>query len=222
MELRISETGIRDDDLITSSSTGKQNKGAVIKIRGFYPPNKDRVNKLKEIELRDQLNIIPFFRPMSVKERKQWLLDHSTSVSDVYLDDVGVSLKFIQLGHKNFFTKQLGTDGVDKLIQGNPDDPEGYWPIDQVYNMFPKKPGSRARKTTLIFRPGNWSILVENLTVSKYTGYYIDLTEHYYGEGTIEASEKNEGKRIYEFPLPDNLISSIAIVVDDIRLSDSA
>jgi hypothetical protein len=51
MELRISETGIRDDDLITSSSTGKQNKGAVIKIRGFYPPNKDRVNKLKEIEL---------------------------------------------------------------------------------------------------------------------------------------------------------------------------
>lgn len=48
------------------------------------------------------------------------------------------------------------------------------------YKLIPKKLGSKAKKHTLIFRPGNWVILPiknENTKIKKYSGFIIDTID---------------------------------------------
>ena len=216
MELRISQTGIRSGEIITSSPSGKQNKGAVMEIRGFYPPDISRVNKTDMIDFRDSFNTIPFFSNMNPNQRKEWLINNGSQDKDVYLEDTDVWVKFVKIGNKNFFTKSLGQDNVDILLRGNPND-EGFWPIRQVYEMFPRKPGSRARKTTLIFRPSNWSLMIPKRLVNSYTGLYINLNQNTLKSGTIKTPV---GGKIYSFDLESDAkryLPKLGVIITDIR-----
>ena len=225
MDLRISETGIRSGDFIAASPSGKQNKGTVMQIRGQYPADRNRVRNLDPITLRDVFNVIPFFTPMDPAQRLTWLLDNGTDVSKLYLDDTDVWVKFVKIGAKNFFHKSLGQEGVNKLLQGNPRDPEGFWSIHDVYDMFPRKPGSRAAKTTLIFRPANWSLMIPERLVNTYTGLYIVLNiglnivlnNNQLGSGTIQAPP---GGKIYSFDLESKAkqyLPKLGIVITENR-----
>lgn len=166
MDLRVSQTGVRSYEFIAVSPSGKQNKGTVIQIRGSYPPEIARVKQLDPISIRDTFNTIPFFSNMNTNQRLDWLIKNGTNIADLYLDDTDIWLKFIKIGDKNFFHKALGIDGVNQLLKPNPNDLEGFWSIKDVYNMFPRKPGSRAKKTTLIFRPSNWSLMIPERVVN--------------------------------------------------------
>lgn len=217
MDLRISETGIRPGELIAASPSGKQNRGTVMEVRGFYSPDINRVNKLDPITLRDVFNVIPFFTGMQPAERLEWLKEHATPNKDLYLDDTDIQVKFVKIGGKNFFSKALGQDGVNILLRGNPKDPEGFWPIKEVYEMFPRKPGSRARKTTLIFRPSNWSLMIPERLVNTYTGIYIVLNTNQLASGTINSPP---GGKIYSFELESTLkaqLPKLGIVVTESR-----
>ena len=228
MDLRISETGIRSGEFIAASPSGKQNKGTVIQIRGLYPADRVRVRKIDPITLRDVFNGIPFFSTMTPSQRSQWLIENGTDEPKLYLEDTDVWIKFVKIGSKNFFHKSLGPDGVNILLQGNPDDPEGFWPIQTVYNMFPRKPGSRARKTTLIFRPANWSLMIPERLVNTYTGLYIILNTNQLGSGTIKIGDNNNNSdnnnnnisKIYSFDLESkakNYVPKLGIALGEIR-----
>jgi superfamily II DNA or RNA helicase len=173
-ELRISQTGVRDGETIQGDKI--QTKGIVLKIKGAYPPSRPWVDTLEENVLRDYFNNIPFFADMSSKERLDWLQTHSTPDNDLYLEDVPkLKVKFVNIGDTNFLTETLASDVVDRLLAGNPDDDEGYWDISTVYELFPRKPGSKARKTTLIFRPSNWTLLNVTKLSRNYEGVYMDV-----------------------------------------------
>lgn len=207
MDLRVNQTGIRNGEFITSSPSGKQNKGMVMQIRGLYPPDIQEVKKLNFVTLRDVFNVIPFFTNMSAEDRKEWLIDNSIDMRKVYLEDVELWVKIVKIGSNNFLTKTLDKDIIDGLLRGNSDDPEGYWRLTDVYNLFPRKPGSKARKTTLVFRPSNWSLMIPKTSVSKYTGMYIDLDDGILSSGTIETGTIETGpigtgpKKIYKIEL---------------------
>lgn len=217
MDLRISQTGVRSGEFIAASPSGTQNKGTVIQIRGTYPPEISRVRTLDPIILRDSFNIIPFFAGMSPQQRLEWLINNGTDTPDLYLDDTDIWVKFVRIGDKNFFHKSLGIDGVNLLLQGNPNDPEGFWSIHDVYNMFPRKPGSRANKTTLIFRPSNWSLMIPERSVNTYTGVYILLNANQLASGTIQTPP---GGKIYSFDLESNAkqyLAKLGIVITQSR-----
>jgi hypothetical protein len=130
MELFISNVGIRDYEYITSSSKASQNKGSVLEIKGFYPPNIDRVNELDETFIRDQINQIDFFSSLSQLSKKEWLINNSTTLPDLYLEDIpNLKIKFIKLSGK-FFTEVFSVDLIEKLIIGDPNDSEGFWDIN--------------------------------------------------------------------------------------------
>lgn len=177
-------TGIRDGEFITSSPSAIQNKGSIIQVRGFYPPSKQGVSNIDPVLLRDAFNRLDFFANMTYEQRQKWLIDNSTHNNDLYLEDVPISIKFIKIGG-SFFTKSLTPDQLSMLLKGNPNDPEGYWPIREVYNMFPRKPNSKAKHHTLIFRPNNWSLMFNENSVNNYEGLYIDLDTITINNGSI-------------------------------------
>jgi hypothetical protein len=103
------------------------------------------------------------------------------------MEDVpGLKLKFIKISG-TFMLSALTQEQIDMLLKGNPNDPQGYWPIETVYNMFPRKPGSRARKHTLIFRPNNWSLTTSDSgsKASSYSGIYFHLENGILYNGSI-------------------------------------
>jgi hypothetical protein len=188
--LRIFHTGVRDGEFITSSSGATQNKGTVMQIRGLYPPSVKAVNDLDEITLRDTFNQFSFFSEMSSDERLEWLTENAVSKSDLYMDDVKLELRFVKIGGK-FFTTKLDQEQLDTLLRGNPNDPDRYWPIREVYDMFPSKAGSKGvrGKHTLIFRPNNWSLMAGEVAVASFDGLHYNLDTFELKTGPIDRPQ---------------------------------
>lgn len=225
MDLRINQTGVRSNELITSNGKSKQNKGAVIEVRGLYPPSKIFVNQLDPATIRDEFNVIPFFTNMSPGERKTWLLENASDNKDLYINDIpGISFKFVKIEkpaepqkskNKDTLYVKLGEDTVNTLLRGNPADPEGFWPVNEVMAMFPRKPGSRTKlsRTTLMFRPSMWSLMIPKRLAKQYTGVYIGLNTGVIGSGTISSPP---GGKIYSFEFESkvkNYLPKLGIVV---------
>jgi hypothetical protein len=214
MTTRISQTGIRSGEFITSSATATQNKGTIMQIRGWYPPSRSWLESLTTLTLRDEYNQFPFFAPMSAEQRLTWLQDHATENPDLYMEDVPeLAIKFVTISGK-FFTEALTAEQISQLQRGNPNDPEGFWPIQTVYQMFPRKPGSKARKHTLIFRPNNWRLMPGEVVTSDYTGPYINLDTLSIQQGHIS---KPKGGFMREFKFESSPDFTLAIVTSQVR-----
>lgn len=211
MDLRVDATGIRNYEIIKASPSGKQCQGSIMQIRGQFPTNSHKVKDLSPTDLRDKLNLVPFFKTLSVEDRKKWLQDN-TAEQELYLEDVELYVKFINIGGK-FFENSLKKEDIEMLLEGNPDDAEGFWDIKDVYNLIPRKPNSKAFRHTLIFRPGNWVLDVDeskNFTNS-YNGVYITLNPPTLNDG---YSENKTFVYKCESDVKD-LVSTIGIVTDN-------
>lgn len=203
--LRISQTGIRDGELITSSSSGKnQCGGALIRVHGYYPPSSEQVDALTYVQLRDALSQYPFFEPMSVEERKAWL-EENAKPGEIYLNEVdNIYIEFVKFSGK-FFYEKLTQDQIDMLIAGNSDHPKGWWNIKTVYHMIPAPGAVKGKRHTLIFRPSNWMVTSAAEPCKKeYTGRYIDMEKRSVHAGTVK------NKSAYVIELSDK--SSLACV----------
>lgn len=192
MEFRINEIGIRSGERITASSTGTQCRGSELIVRSknpiVYPPSRVSVQAIDLTRIRDGLNTIDFFSKMSSESRSQWLDLHSQDNDDLYLSDIkDVEVKIISFNGK-YVRECLSDDMISSLIRGNPGDPEGFWPLDYIYNLFPRKT-SRARRHTLIFRPNNWIVKPKESLVRTYEGLYFTLSSGAIGMGKISGDK---------------------------------
>ncbi|CAH6419459.1 DEAD/DEAH box RNA helicase [uncultured virus] len=215
MALRIFSTGIRSGETITSSPSGKQNQGTEMVVRGFYPPSQKALDEMDPITLRDSFNSLAFFANKSVLERRQWLQEHATQNKDLYLEDTDIAVRFNKIGG-SFFTTALSQETLSMLQKGNPDDPEGYWPIKTVFALFPRKPGSKARKPTLIFRPNNWMVKEAAPVASAFEGMYFDLDTLELKGGSI-AKPKNGYLKVFTTEQRKDLIAQYAVVSSTVR-----
>lgn len=80
-----------------------------------------------------------------------------------------MDVRFISIGG-DFFTQQLSAETIQELLKGD------YWPIRKVYELFPKRAGSRAKKHTLIFRPSNWTLQPLEKNQLNFDGFWLDLS----------------------------------------------
>ena len=190
MSLRITATGIRDGEFI--EGLGKQCVGTVMQIRGDYPSSLPWVAQLDTNTLRDEFNNYGFFAKIpTVEGRLDALKANSTDKDDLYMEDCpNLQIKFVKIGGE-FFKKSLSAEELEMLLKGNPKDPDGYWLLKDVYNMFPRKPNSKARKHTLIFRPNNWKLMASvNTEVNTFTGLYVTMDAPNIVIGTVTKPEK--------------------------------
>lgn len=175
IDLVINQTGIRSGDVISGAPGKKQSQGVVMEVIGNYPPGKNEVESLSSSDIRDKLNIIPFFEPMNNNERKGWLLQNSVDLKDLYMNDTDIYVKFLKIDGNNFFYEALTAEQIAQLISGNPNREDGSWNIKEVYDMFPGKPGTKPNRRTLVFRPNNWRLLVIRDDIDQFEGIYFDL-----------------------------------------------
>lgn len=166
------QTGLRSGERVGAAPDATQNRGTVMDVRfppgGYYPPSRQAIENLDLVTLRDRFRDIQFFSTMNVEERRNWLISHATDKTHLYLEDVEMEVRFISISG-DFFTQQLSPETITDLLNGQ------YWSIRKVYELFPRRPGSRARKHTLIFRPSNWIVLPFESTLSSFQGLWLDL-----------------------------------------------
>ncbi|MCJ7636211.1 MAG: hypothetical protein MUO21_01840, partial [Nitrososphaeraceae archaeon] len=229
MALRISETGIRSGEIIVGAPTSKQCRGTIMIVRGFYPPLKLSIDNLSSETIRDKFNNYEFFRSLSQVDRLTWLNDNAHSNPDLYIDDVsGLYIKFLNISG-DFMLKALTQEQITMLLLGNPNDPDGFWLLSDVYNIFPRKPNSKARRHTLIFRPNNWC-LAENRRVdlTPYTGLAINLEDGKLISGTFNndiivinsklAILSNKEATVLTYNYLEGLCRELGLDIDTMRL----
>jgi hypothetical protein len=174
VNLPVRFTGIRTGDLISTTPGQKQNKGTIILIKGEYPASKPAIESYNDQTLLESIRHIKTLKNYSDDIKLQIVKTNLTNNDDLYLQDVDLKIKFIKIDGPGFRDK-LSEDQINKLLLDNPNDPDGYYLIKDVYNMIPRKPGSKAHRHTLIFRPNLWSILIQDEIKTEFTGLCIDL-----------------------------------------------
>jgi hypothetical protein len=183
-DLRINSIGVRSEEYVTSSPSGKQNAGTIMQIRVpgeklAYPAARSRIPD--PVVIRDALNRFAFFSNLSYDERTAYIESIAVDSDDIYLQEIpGLEVRFHKISG-TFFASSLSADQITELIKA------GWLKIKDVYQMFPRKPGSKAARHTLIFRPSNWSVMPEPRR-TKFFGTWVDGTIIGYGphDGAVD------------------------------------
>lgn len=122
-----------------------------------------------------------------------WFRDpmHATESKDLYLEDADLRVRFLAI--ENAFTrKAIGDEAITCLMQGE-------HRLKDVVDLFPRRPGSKARKVTLIFRSSLWRNVPSNQRQSDFTGIIINIDDmtmtqgHTLNLGILHVAELSPG-----------------------------
>lgn len=155
-EWSVALTGAFPDDTLTA--TRGCSKGCLLQVhtedeKQFVAPQGREVHALHQHPslwrlYLERLASIPFFAELNNAARETWLLRHADPKESSIGEQRGVRLEFQQLGG-DFVTK-LDEAQQAQLMDGQPRS------STEVEDMFPRKPGSLARKVTLVLHKTRW------------------------------------------------------------------
>lgn len=191
-------SGVHNNEYVTGITSAKTNNniGTTFQIKFtdidiFYPIKTD----LSELWIRDNVN--GFLKTLNYEERLEWLRLNQVGIEDDYLSDHNAQVRFISLG--GVFGNLSDKIKINEWMN-----------LEDVYNMFPRKPGSKAKKHTLIFRPGIWSV-IDNEITQKCDEYYDLISCDFVNKQTrsrmcvIKVKDKIIGvcddEPMYEYPI---------------------
>ncbi len=183
-------TGARVGDIIVGKSNAS--RGAIMRIhdRPVYPQTKSvaRVASYPDLWAHYMVKLggVPFFAGMTVEEREHWITINQDP-SDISIGEAGERVELLQPGTSDFVNK-LAEEDLELLLNGNPDDKDGFWTSEEIEAMFPAKPGSKARKHTLIMFRGMWRLATDHKVVKDFDKMTIDVDQGIAMDGS-ETSE---------------------------------
>lgn len=169
----VSLTGARPGDLLMGKSAAS--KGAVIRILK-YPIYPKVISISKIIQFPDvwdrfiiKLGSLPFYVDMTPEQRSNWIKVNQDPVSNS-IGEGSERIEFLQPGTSDF-SKKLEPKDIEYLLTH-----KKAWKASEIESLFPGKPGSKARKSTLILHYGMWSLSNDYKIVDKHAGTTIDVT----------------------------------------------
>ena len=169
-KMSVALTGARAGDVLNGASKGS--KGALIKIHDYdVPPMRralDAVRAYPDLwqQFLNRLSSIPYFSDMSQSKREIWLLINEAT-NENSIGQEGSRIEVLQPGIGDLSTK-LSEEQVNLLINGNTYSEDGYWSYKEIEKMIPGKPGSQARRHTLILIRSFWKITTDYKIVQKF------------------------------------------------------
>ena len=188
-------TGARPGEIVMGIKT--QSKDAVIKIhQKIIPPWKrelDHIRAFPDMWRRfiNKLASIDFFGELSNKEREDWLVENQNE-EKTYMDEIpGVEFEVLQLGKSDMRTK-LSEEDIDFLLSG-----ESIL-ASEVRAMFPRKPGSKAKRTTLMFRRSIWKVTVTHRETQTFDGPLFNVKDGVITDGGKALASRGETIYIFE------------------------
>ena len=168
-KMSVALTGARVGDVLSGASKGS--KGAILKIHAHdIPPTRrvlDGVRSYPDLwhQFLTKLSAIPYFTEMSLRGREIWLLVNEAS-NDNSIGEEGSRIEVLQPGVGDLSSK-LNEEQMNNLINGNPYSEDGYWSYKEIENMIPGKPGTKARRHTLILIRSFWRITTSYKVLEK-------------------------------------------------------
>ena len=203
LDIPIYLSGARNYDYLIGTS--KANKGTIIQVKGYYPPNKNEINQNNIYPIYNKLTLLPYFGDKNYEQILYELYNNSTPNNDLYLHECNIEIKFIKIGGYGFL-KKLSQDQINYLLSSNEND--GFRPIKDVYNMIPpNKPNSRATRHTLIFRPSIWSIMLKCKQVNYANGLCINSDDG----NIISNITASPGYTIYDINMSSELSNILKV-----------
>ena len=169
-------TGARSNDVLRGTSVLV--RGAVIRIHsGQVYPEQKKLDMLRHFpdlwkKFILKLGSLPFFENMTNEEREKWMFIEEDSYHNEVIVGDNCLVEFLQPGN---ITSKLTEKSVSILMQGNPKHPKGWWTGSEIEGFFPRKPGSKARKHTLVMIRSFWGIGTDYKVVKKFSGTTISL-----------------------------------------------
>ena len=195
-KLAVSLTGARAGDVLVGASKGT--KGAVMRIYDRdVPPQRRTLDGIRMYpDLWDafiiKLGALPFFVKMSKTQREIWLEIHEAS-NENSIGQEGTRLQIIQPGVGDL-NQKLSEQQLDNLINGNPYSEDGFWSYKEIENMIERKPGSQARRHTLILIRSFWKVAIDYQVVEEFKGLTVDIER---GEVYPKANILGKGEEIF-------------------------
>jgi hypothetical protein len=197
----VSLTGARAGDTLVGTSN--VSRGAVIKIHyEDVLPNCETVNPLRAhknifSQALEKMKVFQPFMNMKKEEIDQWFQKNSNP-RKAFLGEDGdkIRIELIQPGESNF-AKLLSKEDLEKLLSGES------FTLKEIEEMFPRKPGSKARHPTLMFIKHWWKVLIDYKMCDTYDGLCINLST-----GKIVNGFKGEKKKK-------------VITIEDVKVSEN-
>jgi superfamily II DNA or RNA helicase len=191
--MSVAVTGARAGDIIIGASKGTN--GAVLKLHTKdVPPEKNRLDSIRAYpELWERflikLGSVPYFSKMTPLSREVWLAMNEAS-NEKSIGGEGSRIELVQPGTSNF-AEVLSEEDLDLLMQGNPESDDGYWSYTDIENMFPRKPGSKATRHTLVLIRSFWKIAVDYEIATSFEGITVNIQK---GKvyGSVKAADTQE------------------------------
>ena len=185
-------TGTRDGDIIV----GVRDKTAktLIKVHGdpIRPKGKElgalRQHPTVWRQFLAKLAGVPFFAPMSPDQRAKWISDNEAPGEGFIGDDSeNFWVELLQPGDGALVADDVDPGELERLMEGNPDHPQGWWRPSDIAAIIPAKPGSRGLRGqhTLFWLKGWWKLASDYKTVPSFSGLVFDVQN---GEALSGAS----------------------------------
>lgn len=193
-KMSVALTGARVGDILSGASKGTN--GGLLKIHDHdVPPMRRSLDSIRAYpdlwnHFITRLASIPFFTGMSKSQREVWLLINEAD-NENSIGQEGSRLEVLQPGSGDLSTK-LSDEQLNTLINGNPYSEDGYWSYKEIENMIPGKPGTRARRHTLILIRSFWSI-----TTSYKVVYKLDRPTIMVQEGIMNKTGATSSEEIF-------------------------
>ena len=188
--MHVNATGARPGEMIIG--VHNISRDALIRVAaGIISPSKrdlDLVRMFPDlwILLLNKLGALDFFHEMTHLQREEWLYTHQRDGDYDLAEIPHVFIEILEVGKSTFRTIEEET--LTHLLSGNPDREDRAWPIMYVRDQFPHKPGSKARRHTLIFFPHFWKISSTFKQATSFTGPVYHMKEKKMTSGAKHAS----------------------------------
>lgn len=186
--MSIGVTGARAGD--TVSGITDLSKGGLIKIaEGTVAPSRDDLDNIRmfpelwEVFI-NKLGVIDFFKEMSIFEREIWLASNERE-GEYDFADCKVFIEVMDVGKSSFLT--IEQDALAEILAGNREREDRAWDALAVRERFPRKPGSKARRATLVFYLHRWKLVVSHYHTTKFSGPVY--TTHMVAGSTLKGEE---------------------------------
>jgi len=180
----LSVTGIRVGD--TAIGVSKASKKATIKIHeedvGPYEKDLDALRQFPDLweMFLNKLSMFEYFSNMTRTEKELYLALREVQ-QDIAIGESKERLEIIQFGDSDFNRKL--DDESREILLSNPN-----LTAEEIYQYFPRKPGSRARRHTLILLKSFWQLVSDYIYSDNFNGLVFDLM-------TGEARENSDDTR---------------------------
>lgn len=175
-------TGIREGELL--EGVGKQTKGArmILHKKGaaagtlLFPPYLSVLDSFVEKKGNfADLQQLSFFSEMSVSEIREYLFKHAVK-KEMYISDIPdlqVEVLSLDVGKKTGSAiLKIPEKTRNELLFGG----DVIIPFSTLYHAIPRKPGSKAARHTLVFRPSQWSVVNQESDQSLEADFFFDLS----------------------------------------------